>query len=145
MLPRWSSWTPTWSTNTGSATPSFGNAVISCEYCQTGDLVTARFEVVFGSTTNFGGGTGSDNWRFSLPVTAASTVNAAGHFELDHSGFVRTYGRARITTTSVFEIEVSTGRVDGTTTTNAGLIDALTPETWANGDGIRGTLHYRSA
>ncbi|MFB6548669.1 hypothetical protein [Streptomyces sp. NPDC056405] len=145
MLPRWSSWTPTWSTNTGSATPSFGNATIDCEYTQTGDMVICRVQITFGSTTSFGGGTGADNWRFSLPVTAAATSNAAGHFELSISSDERWYSRARITTTSVFELETSSGRVDGATTTNTGLVDAITPATWANGDAIYGTLHYKAA
>ena len=139
------SWTPTWSTTTAANIPSFGNATVECEYCQTGDLVMARFQVVFGSTTSFGGGTAADNWTFSLPVTGASVQNAIGHFELDYSGSIRTYARARMNSTTVFMLETSTGRVDGTATTNTGLVDLVTPETWANGDGIRGTLQYRAA
>lgn len=145
ITPTWSSWTPTWSTSTGLNTPSFGNATISCEYCQTGDLVLCRVEMVFGTTTNFGGGTGSDNWRFTLPVEAAATANAAGHMELDVSAQIRTYGRVRLTSVGFFEIEVSTGRVDGATVTTSGLVDAISPDVWASGDGIRGTLQYKAA
>lgn len=145
MLPRWSSWTPTWTTSTGVNTPAFGNATISCEYCQTGDLVVARFEVIMGSTTTYGGGTTSDNWRFSLPVDGDTSQTGIGWFELNYSTTVRLVARARMTTSSVFELEVSSGRVDGTAATNAGLVDLSTPETWASGDAIRGTLSYHAA
>lgn len=146
ITPIWAAWTPTWTTSTGNNTPSFGNATIDCAYCQTGDLVVARFEVIFGSTTNFGAAPiTDDNWRFTLPVTASSTQSAIGHFELNYSTTIRVYGRSRNTTTTVFEIETSTGRVDGTACTNTGLVDALTPETWASADAIRGTLQYRAA
>ncbi|MFC7983798.1 hypothetical protein [Streptomyces sp. NPDC057336] len=145
ITPVWSSWTPDWETSTGAGTPSLGNATVDCEYCQTGDLVVARFEITFGSSTSFGGGGTTDNWRFGLPVTAAATVNAIGHFGLDTSATTRVYARARLATTSLFELDISTGRVDGAGVTNNGLVDALSPETWGSGDGIRGTLQYRAA
>lgn len=141
----WTSWTPTWTTSTGANTPSFGNATKTCEYTKVGRLVIARFEVVFGTTTNFGGGTSSDNWRFSLPVEAASTIQVEGFMELNQSTGARCIARARGTTTTVFELEVSSGRPDGTAITNLGLIDAVSPWTWASGNAIRGTLTYQSA
>lgn len=145
ITPRWTAWTPSWSTSTGAATPTIGNGTYDCEYSQAGDIVFCRFEVVFGSTTNFGGGGTGDNWRFSLPVTASATATAIGHMELNYSASVRIYSRARATTTTDFELEVSTGRVDGTGVTNTGIVDLSTPETWASGDAIRGTLAYRAA
>ncbi len=92
--PVWAAWTPTWTTTTGVNTPSYGNASLGCEYCQTGDLVICRVQIVFGTTTSFGGGTPADNWQFSPPVTAARTSNAAGHFELSIATNDRRYGRA---------------------------------------------------
>lgn len=145
ITPTWSSWTPTWSTTTGAGTPSYGNASLECEYCQTGDLVICRVQIVFGTTTSFGSGTAADNWQFSLPVTAASTSNAAGHFELSIATNDRRYGRARLLTTTTFGMETSSGAVDGDPPTQSGLIDRLTPETWASTYGLYGSLQYKAA
>lgn len=145
MFAAWTPWTPAWTTSTGANTPSFGNATLTCDYLKVGRNVSARFEIVFGSTTNFGGGTTADNWRLSLPVTAASTIQVAGWMELNQSTTIRVIARARCTTTSVFEIETSSGRPDATAVTNAGLVDAVSPWTWASGHAIRGTLQYQAA
>lgn len=145
LTAEWASWTPTWSTTSGANIPTFGDATVDCTYCQTGDLVVARFSVVFGSTTSFGGGGTTDNFTFSLPVTGAATDDAIGHLELNYSTAIRLYGRARMNSTTVFMIEVGAGRVDGTAATNPGIADAVSPETWASGDAIRGTLSYRAA
>jgi hypothetical protein len=145
ITPIWASWTPTWTTTSGANTPSYGNATIDCTYCQTGDLVVCRFSVTFGSTTSFGGGGLSDNYTFSLPVTGAATDDAIGHLELQYSTSIRFYARARMNSTTVFMIETSAGRVDGAAATNTGVADAITPETWASGDSIKGTLSYRAA
>lgn len=160
MLPRYSTWTPAWTTSTGLNTPSYGNATLDCEYCQTGDLVVGRFEIIFGSTTNFGAApTSSDNWRFSLPVTGASIQTSIGTAEVLKSTAKRHSCRVRMTTTSVFELELSTGAPDGLDTTadggtggGKGLVDSLGPwssgggsTTWASGYAIRGTFNYRAA
>jgi hypothetical protein len=149
MLPVWSAWTPTWSTSSGSATPSFGDATVDCKYAQVGDVVMFNLEITFGSTTNFGGGGTSDNWRFSLPVTASEAVFCCGFGEIQDSSVAGSLGRAgvrvRLTTTSVMELEISTGRPDGTAIANGGLIDAASPWTWANGDFIRVSGQYQAA
>jgi hypothetical protein len=142
ITPRWASWTPTWSTTSGSNIPAYGDATLDCIYCQTGDLVVCRFSLVMGSTTTFGS---TDNWTWSLPVTGAATEDAVGHLELNFSTTVRFYGRARMFSTTTFMIETSTGRVDGTAASANGIVDATTPETWASTDAIRGTLQYRAA
>lgn len=145
ITPTWSTWTPTWSTTSGVNTPSYGNATVSCEYCQTGDLVIARIEIIFGTTTSFGGGGVGDNWSFSLPVTAASVNNSTGHFELSIGANDRRYGRGRLYSTTTFGLETSSGAVDGGVPTNTGAVDSLTPETWASTNGIYGSLSYRAA
>ncbi|CAL9379945.1 hypothetical protein [Streptomyces sp. enrichment culture] len=142
MLPRWQSWTPTWSTSSGSATPSFGNATMSCSYCQTGDVVLIRMKIAFGTTTNFGGGGSTDNWRFSTPVTAASTSLMIGTGEAQDSdtgtspSVVRVPLRARLTTTTGIEFE-TTGGATSSSSTSVGICDAVTPFTWAASDVIR--------
>lgn len=141
----WTAWTPTWATSTGANTPSLGNATTDCAYTRVGRLIIFRFEIVFGSTTNFGGGTASDNWRFGLPVTAAGLTSAVGFLELNASTNARAVARARLTTTAAFEVEVCSGRPDGTAITNGGLADALSPWTWASGNAIRGIGAYEAA
>lgn len=154
MLPRWSSWTPTWSTSSGAATPSFGNATITGEYCQTGDLVVWRLEIVFGSTTNFGGGGAGDNWRFSTPVTALTTSQIAGTGELHDAATGgspstnRAPVRVRLTTTTTFELEPMggyTGAAGGYAAAPIAVVDAITPWTWASSDAIRLSGEYEAA
>lgn len=156
----WAAWTPVWTTSTGLNTPSFGNATLDCAYTQTGNLVAGRFEIIFGSTTNFGAApTSSDNWRFSLPVTGASIQTAIGTAEILKSTDKRHTCRVRMTTTGVFELELSSGAPDGLNTTadgavggGKGLVDSLGPwsagagsTTWASGYAIRGTFTYQAA
>ncbi|MGA6223462.1 hypothetical protein ACPESV_24390 [Streptomyces umbrinus] len=157
---RWTAWTPVWTTSTGLNTPSFGNATLDCSYCRTGDLVVGRFEIIFGSSTNFGAApTSSDNWRFSLPVTGASIQTSIGTAELLKSTDKRHTARVRMTTTGVFELELSSGAPDGLNTTadgavggGKGLVDSLGPwsagagsTTWASGYAIRGNFTYQGA
>lgn len=154
ITPIWASWTPTWTTSTGANTPSFGNAAITASYCQTGDLVSYRMEITFGSSTSFGGGGASDNWRFSAPVTAAATALVIGFGEAQDTATGgspssnRVPLRVRLTTTTTFEIETTggaTGFAGGYAATSAGLIDAVTPFTWASTDIIRIFGQYQAA
>ncbi|MFF3871203.1 hypothetical protein [Streptomyces sp. NPDC001978] len=145
ITPIFQSWTPSWTTSSGAATPSIGNGTYDCEYAQVGNLVVCRFEVVFGTTTNFGGGGASDNWRFSAPVTAAAITTYAGTAELTQTNSLRVYSRARLTTTTTFEFEVSSGQPDGNAVGNTGLTDSVTPWTWASGNAIRAFMSYEAA
>lgn len=149
ITPRWSTWTPTWTTSSGAATPSFGNAVITAVYSQCADVVFFRLEITFGTTTNFGGGGTSDNWRFALPVTASATANMVGFGDGQDTSVAGAVGRVgirvRIDTTTTMQLETSTGRPDATVIANGGTIDAVSPWTWANTDIIRVSGHYQSA
>ncbi|RDG38478.1 hypothetical protein [Streptomyces corynorhini] len=143
-LPRWRDWTPVWTTSTGLATPSFGNAALRCRYVQLGTVVHGSFDIVFGTTTRFGGGTSADNWRLSLPVTAASLSQAVGFAGLQASTRERVTARLRTTTTRTLELEISSGSVDTTPVLNSGLADAITPWTWGSGMRISGTFTYEA-
>lgn len=154
ISPTWSDWVPVWTTSTGANTPSFGNATIVARYAVSATTVFYRLEITFGTTTNFGGGGGSDNWRFSLPVTAAATQLIAGYGEIQDSATggspsaLRVPVRPRITTTTTLEIETSggaTGFAGGYAATATGLIDAVTPFTWASTDAIRVFGEYEAA
>lgn len=147
MTAIWSSWTPTWSTTTGASIPAIGNGVYDCSYTQTGNLVVARFSVTFGTTTTFGS---TDNWTFSLPVTAAATEDIVGSAALQQSNAARTYARARQFSTTTFMFEVSTGRPDATALgtgppSQQGIVDASAPWTWASTNSIHAVLNYQAA
>lgn len=62
----WTTYAPAW-TSTGTA-PTPGNGVFSGRYCRVGKTIHLQLYALFGSTSNAGTG----EWRFSLPVTAAS-------------------------------------------------------------------------
>lgn len=144
-LPKWSTWTPTWTVASGTA-PAFGNAVLDCQYTQTGDMVTVQMTITFGSTSTYGDAVTTANWRFSLPVTAAtSTTRNCGLFELESSTTVRTAARSTLVSTTTFEFQVTSGQPDGAATANAGVVDAVTPFTWASGDSLSGTFIYQAA
>lgn len=147
VLPTWQSWTPAWTTNSGSATPSFGNASVSCRYVKSGTTVHLNFQITFGSTTGFGTGpTTNDNWRFSLPVAAAATRLGIGFAEMSaNTAGNRAMARLSLTTTGAFELVMSSAQANATAVTNTGGVDSLSPWTWASGHTIIGTATYEAA
>jgi hypothetical protein len=147
ISPTWQEWTPIWSTS-GASTPSFGNASVSARWAQSALTVHFRVDIVFGSTTNFGSGT--DNWRLSTPVPAASTIGGCGSGEIQNTASgtpgARQPIRVRLTTTQTFEFEMSGGNIFGAdTSSGAGLIDASTPGTWVSGSALRFWGTYEAA
>jgi hypothetical protein len=146
MLPVWAAWTPTWTTTSGLNTPSFGDAAIDSKYAQTGDVVLYELSIIFGSTTNFGGGTTTDNWRFSLPVTAGETQGIIGMGEIQDGAAVERWPiRGRIDTTTTLLLELSGRNYNDTANNSFGVIDAVTPHTWASNDRILLHGHYQAA
>ncbi|MFI1728177.1 hypothetical protein ACH40E_02840 [Streptomyces acidicola] len=154
MTPLWSAWTPTWTTSTGVGTPSYGNATVDCKYAQSGDTVFYEMEITFGTTTNFGGGGSNDNWRFSAPVTAAEPQLITGTGEIQGSSVAERYPiRARLDTTTTFQIELTGRSYNNETPNSSGLIDAATPfgtsnsisTAWANGFRILLDGKYQAA
>ncbi|WP_329380755.1 hypothetical protein OG625_15640 [Streptomyces sp. NBC_01351] len=150
--PAWQNWTPVWTTFTGNATPSFGNAEITARYIQQGPTVHMNFSIMFGTTTTFGtGGNAGDNWRFTLPVKALSATRCVGFAELwpATSPMNRVMARIRNTSTTFFELEISSGMPNGETITNSGITDAVSPwgpgTAWAAGASIHGSATYEAA
>lgn len=142
----WTTFTPTWTTSTGSATPSFGNAAVNCAWNRVGRTITARYDINFGSTTTFGTSpTVNDNWRLSLPVTAAGTTQAGGFFDAAISSGGRVTCRAQLSTTTTIELVVCSGRVDGAAITNNGAIDGVTPWSWTTSGSLKGIVTYEAA
>ncbi|MFI2430264.1 hypothetical protein [Streptomyces sp. NPDC018693] len=148
VLPTWQSWTPAWTTGSGSATPSYGNATLNCRYVKSGTTVHLNFSIQFGTTTNFGANPATgDNWRFSLPVPASAAHPVIGFAELSASNSARAMGRIYLATTSTFELNIGTGRVDATAITSPtyGTVDSLSPWTWSSPHAIRGSATYEAA
>ncbi|MCX3061872.1 hypothetical protein [Streptomyces beihaiensis] len=143
-VPTWQSWTPDWTTSTGNSTPSYGNASLNCRYTKIGTTVHMTFDVIFGSTTNFGGGGTSDNWVFSLPVGAASTIETLGWAVLQDDTQMRSIARIRGYDSSRFWLEISSGMPNGNAVATTGLTDAVSPWTWASGMHISGSATYEA-
>jgi hypothetical protein len=146
-LPTWQNWTPAWTTSTGSATPAFGNASVSCRYVKFGTTVHVNFQITFGSTTTFGTNpVVGDNWRFSLPVAAASTRMAIGFAEMSaNTAGNRATARVYLSTTGAFELVTCSAQSSLTAYAYTGGVDAITPWTWASGYTIFGTATYEAA
>jgi len=144
-LGAWTSYTPSWSTITGANLPSFGNAVLECRYVKIGKTVLGKMDIGFGSSTNFGGGGGADNYLFGLPTPALGTDDSIGFLELVKDNGTRSIGRARLASTSTFAVEISTGTPSASAINNVGEIDAISPWTWANTHWIKGVFHYESS
>ncbi|MBW1601324.1 hypothetical protein JJV70_04240 [Streptomyces sp. JJ66] len=142
--PRWHDWTPQWSLSTGTRTPSFGNATVKGRYLHTGTLVHASLDIVFGSTSSFAPGTGTDNWRFTLPVRSSDRDHAVGFAALEDSLLDRAMGRVRLTTPDHLEIEIVSGPVSGAALDKGGLVDAISPWEWKAGMRIALAFTYES-
>jgi hypothetical protein len=147
-FPASTSWTPTWTTSSGLRTPSLGNATVDCRYFKDGRKVDCKFEIVFGSSTNFGASPlTTDNWLFGLPVPAARVGDSMGfiHMQSGGTGSNTMMARAKTSgTTSTFILSMAGGMFSGTPV-NPGDVDSISPWTWASTDYIRGNFTYESA
>jgi len=146
MLHKSVDFTPDWNTTSGAAFPDYGNAVIDCRYSQSGDLIVAHYDITFGSTTNFGGGGGADNYMFSIPKTARAATVGVGDFNIyTVAAGAKLTCRARLVDQSNVEIEITNNRADSGAIANQGLVDAISPFTWASGSSVKGVLEYEAA
>jgi hypothetical protein len=119
------SFTPTWTTTTGTA-PSLGNGTLTGTYCRHGKLVWIKIALVAGSTTTFGNG---GLFQFALPITAQDTTDQFSAVFVDASAqFYSATG-----------IMKSTGLVTATWTgdVSAGGPAFNLPFTWAVNDQLR--------
>jgi hypothetical protein len=140
--PTWQSWTPAWTTTSGLATPTYGNATVNGRYIQDGPIVQFSLDITFGTTTTFGTGTTGDNWRFSMPVPAAQTGVTVGFAELGGSNANRAIGTLRCEAGNVLSLTISSGTPGSDVITNQGQVDSISPWAWAAGDTVRSTATY---
>jgi hypothetical protein len=145
MTGAWTSWTPTWSTTTGSHLPSFGNATVDCRYSKLGRTVLYTMNITFGSTTNFGSGVvGADNWIFSLPFTAA-----VANYPIGTTAFApgTSKGAIGIAQTSADGLTLQlymAGATAAGAAVASGIADSISPYTWASGDRFTVTGQYEA-
>jgi hypothetical protein len=138
-------WTPTWTTSTGTHSPSFGNATIDCRYFKLGRLVTFWMNITFGSTTNFGAGaTSGDNWQFTLPATAAmvSYPIAGAWYE---AGTSRAVSGNAVTTSDGLNIQlyIDSAAANSSALTS-GIVDSVSPWAWASGSKLHIVGQYEA-
>lgn len=142
----WTSWTPSWATTSGSATPSFGNATLDCKYTRIGRTIIYRMNIVFGSTTNFGSSpSGSDNWLFSMPVAAPASGVPVGYVSYWVGNLTKALaGLAHLNSTTQIIMYTGSGNVDNSSLAG-GIVDSVSPLTWANGDRLSIIGQYEAA
>jgi hypothetical protein len=131
----WTNYTPTW-TSTGTA-PAIGNGTITGRYKQIGKLVTLTIKVLFGSTTTFGTGA----YSFSLPVTAAGSVDQVGSaYMRDTSGTSTGHYAGIVVVTVASPTVLSAVEASGHT-----QLQATLPVVWANTDFFEFSIVYEAA
>jgi hypothetical protein len=150
----WITWTPTWTTSSGLHTPSWGNTAPIFRAFKMGRRVEVQFDIVFGSTVNFGTTPGtSDNWLFSLPAAwpAARADDCLGWADMYHDKYNFGLARCKTSSTTTFGLGIASAFTGSSSVTPAadndigGDVDSLSPFTWAVGDICRGTFTYESA
>jgi hypothetical protein len=125
----WTTFTPTLVSSSGS--PTIGNGTLTGRYKRLGKDVLVEIVLTRGSTTSFGTGFISFG---NLPVTARTTVSAAGSATLFDSGTNSFVGSCHLeTTTSIAPLSAS------------GVITSTVPFTWATSDIIRLSMTYEAA
>lgn len=149
ISPTWQDWTPTWTTSTGNNTPSLGNATVAARYAVAARTVFFELSITFGTTTNFGAAPGqADNWRFGLPVTAAAPAVMIGYGEIQDSSAgisSRMPVRARLEVTTAISLEMAGARIDAGAVSGVGLVDSVSPWTWASSDTVKLFGEYEAA
>ncbi|MGJ7877910.1 hypothetical protein [Streptomyces rochei] len=146
ISPTWTAWTPAWTTSSGAHLPSYGDTTVDCAYAVSARTVYWRMNIVFAANTNFGAGAvAADNWLFSLPLPAPSLIEGIGWIDLHASGTARAVARARMITTQSFGLEIASGQPSGAAITATGLVDSISPWTWASGMALRGGGQYEAA
>lgn len=143
MLNKFSDFTPTLALSGAGTPPAYGNATVLCRWSQSGDLVTAHYNIVWGTTSTYG--TASVNWRIGLPVPAAATTQATGVIFVEKGTAKRYPCRARFTTTTALELELAGGAPDSVAAAATGIVDSATPFAWASTDTLKGVIRYEAA
>lgn len=138
-------WVPSSATLTAATNPTLGTGGVSIgRYTRTGNTVTFRFQIIFGTT---GAAAGSGTYQIMAPVGTANTTLGntmpVGQFLLlDYSSSNRVWGVMTTNTTGTgFTMRVSPTGTPGA----ASIVGAAIPWTWAASDVIEGSVTYEVA
>jgi len=117
-----------------SSNPAIGNGTLAASYFKIGRLVLCWITMTMGSTTTFGSG----EWRWALPVTAASNSNyMCGSWTAFQNSSGKLFTGTSITYTTLL------GALDYSNSTTR--VGAGTPFTFAANDSLNIMFIYESA
>lgn len=143
MTGAWTSFTPSWTAETGT-NPTLGNGTLNGTYYKVGRFVAVFIRLIWGSTSAAGSGGGSENWVFGLPVAPAAGWNGFRSFVADardDSTGQRWGGRGNLTTAGSGGI----GTLQATDHATTAVWDSVAPFTWATSDSLQIIGFYESA
>lgn len=131
LAPGWDIYTPIWSCVTTA--PALGNGTLTGRWRRPSgsDLIDVEIRFVGGSTSTYGSG----DWKFSLPVAAASSVVGAGAATLLNSG-VLAYCATVSTFLTLTDVNISSP---------TGGVASGVPFAWGTADELRLSYRYQPA
>ena len=136
--PLWKAWTPT------LVNMTLGNGTIVARYARVGDMVTARFNWTFGSTSSIDSAANT----ISLPVTASSSGYAQNDSPLgilimrDDTATAKFVGGVYWNSSTVVKPHVN--KSDATYVTALGISSTI-PFTWTTSDTLSFVATYEAA
>lgn len=137
----WVPYTPVWTSSSGAA-PSLGNGTLTGTYKRNGGSITARWTLIGGSSTTWGGG----QHQISMPFTAATLANSDDHWTggalATDTGAAYYAGVSRLYSGSNLAYMLSPTTATGSTPTEW---HATRPFTFGNGDRMSGQIEFEMA
>jgi hypothetical protein len=127
----WSAYTVTWSSQSNPQ-PVLGNGTITGYYTTIGKTVFVRVKLNWGTTTS--GGTG--DWRFSLPVNAASSDGIQFPCSMLNNGFAWYQGTVNGTYTGSVDKSSIISQSNGGVNSSEAVTNSH-PFTWGNLDSLQ--------
>ena len=131
-------WTSTW-TSSGGTAPAIGNGTVGGEYIQYGKMVFGTLKFNPGSTSTYGSGT--NNWRFTLPVTP---VTDASNNSIIGPANVLNQGVKHYTATVFIPAGQTYVNIIQDQSTSAGIGDGV-PFAWVAADSFTASFAYEAA
>jgi hypothetical protein len=129
----WESWTPALTASVTNPTLGTGSSA-SGKYGRVNKLVYSQGQINFGTA---GVGAGSGFYLVSLPITALTSGQVIGQFQIYDSSAVQIYLGTIISNTTANALMYYNNP--------AGIVSNSAPFTWAANDFIRYTIQYEAA
>lgn len=110
-----------------------GNGTQTARFTRMGRLITVSYDLLWGSTTSFGGVI-----EVGLPVAARALYGAVGSVSMLESGLRLWVG------TAISDIAVGTVRINHTESGGNGVVNATNPFTWSDNDRLSFVVTYEA-